>query len=199
MSTDKTARYVYRTRNYAIAILILNRKTCAMLESAVAVEYWHQRTTAGGTCSGRDANRNSKIVWKGEKKTEGKTRVRISWRTIGTVRSCASGAVKFSGSVAMLRWDTLLPVSQYNFLEREIFYSLAVYCDVTDGRPRNRISDKLEVEVCRLLDEAPCILVKGHGKFRGNRLLLEAVGSSETVAPILPDSCRLSLPVFSFI
>jgi len=39
ISTDKTVCYVYRTRNYATEIWILNHKTCAMLESAVAVEY----------------------------------------------------------------------------------------------------------------------------------------------------------------
>jgi hypothetical protein len=62
----------------------------------------------------------------------------------------------------MFRLNRLLPLSRYKILERETFYSLAVYCDVTDDKPRSRISDKLEVEVCRLLDEAPCILFRGH-------------------------------------
>jgi hypothetical protein len=69
----------------------------------------------------------------------------------------------------------VLPVSQHNFLERETFYSLAVYsyCDVTDDRPRSRISDKLEVEVCCLLDEAPCILVRGHENLGGTYCFLK--------------------------
>ena len=99
----------------------------------------------------------------------------------------------------MLRWNTLPPVSQYKVFEREIFYSLAVYCDVTNDRTRSQISDKLEVEVCRLLDEVLCILVRGHENLGGICLLLEAVGSSETAAPILLDSYRLSLSVGSFI
>jgi len=37
MSTDKTVRYVYRTRNYATEIWILNRKTYAMSERAISV------------------------------------------------------------------------------------------------------------------------------------------------------------------
>lgn len=39
MPTHKIVRYVCRTCNYATEIWILNRKTCAMLESAMAVEY----------------------------------------------------------------------------------------------------------------------------------------------------------------
>jgi len=199
MSTDKTVRYVYRTRNYATEIWILNRKTCAMLKSAIAVEFWHQRTTASDTYRWRDTNSNSKIVWKGEKKTEEKTRVRISWRTIGTLRSRASGGVKFSGSVAMLRWNTLLPVSQYKVLERETF--LFIGSILWRNRWQTEESNIWQIR-SRSLPSSGWGSVhfgKRTRKFRRNLLLLEAADSSETVAPVWPDSYRLSLPVGSFI